>query len=324
MIESSPIASTFAITKDVLHKSPAPAIIPRAQPSRGRRNSTQSILPDARKRPSSSTSSKAPNGIGVYGTTTEIEKVPGLAGRSVVEVKTATRESLIAKGDNLVEEISSHDGAADIRSLVPVGVNNKASERPLKCEEIENGNGNGKTRPDRPPSISVATRGGKLSKTTTPLNTSFSEPPPRSRPSRTIEPPVKRSHKKGAGLAAQLAAAAAAANYDEEATSIHGDEEEEDDDSEPRYCYCNQVSYGEMVACDMETCAREWFHLDCVGLAKAPTKNGKSFCRTVCESVKADYCCRAAKWFCDECKEQVKKGKTPTTTTTPTTSGTVR
>ena len=27
---------------------------------------------------------------------------------------------------------------------------------------------------------------------------------------------------------------------------------------EPRYCYCNGVSYGEMVACDNEKCPREW------------------------------------------------------------------
>lgn len=51
------------------------------------------------------------------------------------------------------------------------------------------------------------------------------------------------------------------------------DEEEE----EPRYCYCNDFSYGEMVGCDADDCKREWFHLDCVGLARAPSKNGE-FC----------------------------------------------
>ena len=43
---------------------------------------------------------------------------------------------------------------------------------------------------------------------------------------------------------------------------------------EPRYCYCNQVSYGSMVACDADDCPREWFHLSCVGLTRAPGKNG--------------------------------------------------
>ncbi|CCM06380.1 uncharacterized protein FIBRA_08639 [Fibroporia radiculosa] len=30
------------------------------------------------------------------------------------------------------------------------------------------------------------------------------------------------------------------------------------DPNEPRYCYCNQVSYGEMIACDRDGCEREW------------------------------------------------------------------
>lgn len=305
LIASSPVTGTFAVTKELPRKSPAPATNQRAQPSRGRQNSTQSMIQEARNRPSSSTSTsnKAPNGNGTYATTADPEKVSG-SGRSVVDSKATVKEALNGKGEHSVEEISTHDGAGDPRGAIAVGGNNKSTERALKREDTENGSA--KLRPDRPPSISVSTRGGgKLSKTTTPLNTSFSEPPPRSRPTRVTEPPVKRSHKKGAGLAAQLAAAAAAANNnDEEISSIHGDEDEEDDDSEPRYCYCNQVSYGEMVACDMETCAREWFHLDCVGLAKAPTKN--------------------AKWFCDECKELLKKGKisaSASTTTSSTTAG---
>ncbi|KAI9838285.1 MAG: hypothetical protein M1819_005553 [Sarea resinae] len=71
--------------------------------------------------------------------------------------------------------------------------------------------------------------------------------------------------------------------------SDNENENEDEDDSEPRYCYCNQVSYGEMVACDADDCPREWFHLSCVGLSKAPTKN--------------------AKWYCDECKESLKRGR---------------
>lgn len=34
--------------------------------------------------------------------------------------------------------------------------------------------------------------------------------------------------------------------------------ETEVDPSEPRYCYCDRVSYGEMVACDNDDCPREW------------------------------------------------------------------
>ncbi|KAG2233843.1 hypothetical protein INT48_005289 [Thamnidium elegans] len=51
------------------------------------------------------------------------------------------------------------------------------------------------------------------------------------------------------------------------------------DPNEPRYCYCNQVSFGDMVACDGENCEKEWFHYACVGLAEPPV----------------------GKWYCDDC-----------------------
>ena len=39
------------------------------------------------------------------------------------------------------------------------------------------------------------------------------------------------------------------------------------DPNEPTYCVCNRVSFGEMIACENETCAVEWFHFACVGLS---------------------------------------------------------
>lgn len=53
------------------------------------------------------------------------------------------------------------------------------------------------------------------------------------------------------------------------------------DPNEPVYCYCGQVSWGEMVACDGANCSREWFHLTCVGLNAPPE----------------------GKWYCKECKK---------------------
>ena len=47
-------------------------------------------------------------------------------------------------------------------------------------------------------------------------------------------------------------------------------------EDEPTYCYCNQVSYGEMVACDNVQCPMEWFHLACVNLSAPP--KGSWFC----------------------------------------------
>ncbi|XP_004497737.1 PHD finger protein ING1 [Cicer arietinum] len=48
------------------------------------------------------------------------------------------------------------------------------------------------------------------------------------------------------------------------------------DPNEPTYCFCNQVSYGEMVACDNPDCKIEWFHFGCVGLKEQP--KGKWYC----------------------------------------------
>lgn len=50
----------------------------------------------------------------------------------------------------------------------------------------------------------------------------------------------------------------------------------QEDPAEPRYCLCNDVSYGEMVGCDNDDCPFEWFHYGCVGLQQAP--RGKWYC----------------------------------------------
>ena len=267
-LASSPVIGTFAASKDRQCRSPAPALLQRAPSSRARQNSTQSVLNGARNR-STSTNHKAINGNGLHGTTADVDKVSGLTGRTIGDIKTSMKEAVNANGEHLIEDIG-HDGASDLRGGLVVGSRN--SDR-LKKEETENGNG--RTRAERPPSISVSTRGGNSkgpSKTATPINATFAEPQ-RARIPRATEAPLKRSHKKGAGLAAQIAAAAAA--HDEEGSSVHGDEDEEDVD-EPRYCYCNRISFGEMVGCDGEECEKEWFHLECVGLTRAPAKNGKS------------------------------------------------
>lgn len=49
------------------------------------------------------------------------------------------------------------------------------------------------------------------------------------------------------------------------------------DPNEPCYCYCHQVSFGEMVACENDDCKMEWFHFGCVGLSSQP--KGKWYCR---------------------------------------------
>lgn len=55
-----------------------------------------------------------------------------------------------------------------------------------------------------------------------------------------------------------------------------------DDMEDQRYCFCNNVSYGDMIGCDDDDCEREWFHLECVGLSKPPQGT----------------------WYCDACLER--------------------
>ncbi|CAF1082622.1 unnamed protein product [Didymodactylos carnosus] len=42
------------------------------------------------------------------------------------------------------------------------------------------------------------------------------------------------------------------------------------DPNEPRYCTCNQVSFGRMIKCDNESCPLEWFHFQCANVDVAP------------------------------------------------------
>ncbi|RFU78548.1 ankyrin repeat [Trichoderma arundinaceum] len=61
---------------------------------------------------------------------------------------------------------------------------------------------------------------------------------------------------------------------------------ENDENDERRYCYCNNVSYGEMIACDADDCPREWFHLKCAGL-DVPLRS-------------------SVKWYCKDCRARGK------------------
>ena len=54
------------------------------------------------------------------------------------------------------------------------------------------------------------------------------------------------------------------------------------DPDEERYCLCNQVSFGEMVACDNQDCEIEWFHYGCVNITEPP--KGKWYCPRCVES----------------------------------------
>jgi hypothetical protein len=54
-------------------------------------------------------------------------------------------------------------------------------------------------------------------------------------------------------------------------------EMEEISPDEPRYCICNDVSFGTMISCDNQ-CEKEWFHLECVGIKEIPPRRQKWYC----------------------------------------------
>lgn len=74
-----------------------------------------------------------------------------------------------------------------------------------------------------------------------------------------------------------------AQEQDYQEAEVEAEIESDEDGDEPRYCYCNEVSYGNMIACDNDDCPREWFHLACVHLEKAPTGRTKWFCSDECK-----------------------------------------
>ena len=185
------------------------------------------------------------------------------------------KETATNSTEHLLEDVNKDD--TEMVGGIVVG-NRKDST--MKREDIE-------TNGDTMQGIqitTVMTKSGRASKPSTPAIPQFPEPV-RSRSSRSaIEAASsnKRSHKKGAGAAAQQQfLARQISDLDDGASDMQGEDEDGDgpdddaDPDEPRYCYCNQVSFGEMVGCDSDSCEREWFHLPCVGLKVAPKGNGK-------------------------------------------------
>jgi len=309
---SSPISGAFG--KDAHRGSPAPSAT-RPQSSRARQNSTQKAE-GVRARPDSSASHKnISNGNTVTASTPELQNVAALAGRSAAEGKNTMKESINQRGDRFVEEddtTTNGTNGESVRGILLEHSSGKVGGLKREADTSEENLIKNGASPRLPQSLLTTDRAerlsrGRSSKTATPVVGSFADTlenidvdranglkskrtQPRSRMKDQLQDslsptglPVKRSHKKGAGLAAQAAAMQAKRLKDpaEDAASSMADGEQEDEDEEANgeeaiYCYCQSISYGEMVACDAENCPREWFHLECVGLEKAPGKNSKS------------------------------------------------
>jgi hypothetical protein len=295
-LASSPLASNFAISK----ATGAPAERPAS--SRARKNSTANSVvsvpqePPMGRRPSSSHSvSHNPSSNAI----TELEQAAGVV-----------RDNNSSKGASTPKEPPE--------SVVPLETSNLKHEEP-ELQEAEGG------EMEEPASASVAApRTGRTSKTATPVVGTFPEVPmARSRSTRnannggngngnsqtssennsTVTGVVSKrgSHKKNghSTTSAILPAPSIKAAKDNtkprppssNGSSVPPDPEYseggEEGDDEPRYCYCNEVSYGSMVACDNEDCPREWFHLACVNMEKAPNARTKWYCSDECREASA-------------------------------------
>lgn len=62
-----------------------------------------------------------------------------------------------------------------------------------------------------------------------------------------------------------------------------------DDADNKIYCFCQRVSFGEMIGCDNDDCKHEWFHWSCVGITSPPKENEI--------------------WYCPDCAPKMEKRK---------------
>lgn len=270
-LASSPLTSTFAASREIITAAQRP------QSSRARQNSNANSVNSAvretsRGRPSSSQSNRPTNSSNVI---QELEQAAGIS-RAPPPAKEGHTANDAAEGPP----------------------NGSYESAPFKREDPDPQE---TETPELDPSLPlpVTTRAGRTSKTATPIRSSFPEVPiVRSRSTRAANnggshtssetagsgSQAKRSHKKGASIT-QASIPAPTIEPDDEGSSPAAELSDElgEDGDEPRYCYCNEVSYGDMIACDNDECPREWFHLGCVNMDKAPNARTKWFCSDECK-----------------------------------------
>ncbi|RDW57047.1 putative PHD finger domain protein (Ing1) [Aspergillus mulundensis] len=266
--------NTGVVTADspVIPPSPligaaAAASIPRSAASPGpgasrlqsSRTQQTAVQANARQRPSSSASNRVPSSGKITETKAQAKDTP-------------SRAEMVTLPDVHRDVPESVDPT---KSLIPHTQRDDIDAKPT--ESIE--------RTETPVQVATsAPKGRASSKTSTPVLASAEPVQQRTRPTRSTDPAPKRSHKKNGNIAPVVPPPPVS---DPEESLHEGDDE--DEEGEPRYCYCNEISFGEMVACDNDACPREWFHLSCVGLTKPPGRN--------------------VKWYCNECKDNMRRSR---------------
>jgi hypothetical protein len=292
-LASSPLAANFAINKAIAGASDRPLS------ARARKNSIANSVASVNaqeasngRRPSSSHSVQQ---VASSNAITELEQAAGIV-----------RDNNSVQGASTPKEVV--DAVPPFESLA-MKQEEHVQQEPESMDI------------DMPiPAASLAARAGRTSKTATPVVGSFPEiPMARSRSTRNANNSnsnassennstatgsvSKRGNKKAAQTTSNTMApspavkpapiaksnppSSAASSIAPDQENEYPEVESEEDGDEPRYCYCNEVSYGNMVACDNDDCPREWFHLACVNLDKPPVGRTKWFCSDECKEMHA-------------------------------------
>jgi hypothetical protein len=281
------VIGTFPDSFKPNRNSPAPSAAARPSSSRARNNST--AQEQGRQRAASTTSLKPVSN----GPAAELS-IPdtGPSGPLMTKVRQDSSSGAMPGAP----EVESEAEPPKVLPPIPNGMQPettvaKPEEREPSVTKKEVATPIVPPPPPPPIATTVTTKSRRASKPSTPALGTFAEAaPPKPRPSRASESAgttVKRSHKKGASQSAAAMQAimqqavqpptqSATKKQEGRTKAADDDEEAEGDENEPKYCYCRQVSYGEMVACDDKNCEKEWFHLGCVGLKVAP--RGEWFC----------------------------------------------
>ncbi|KAH6868189.1 hypothetical protein BKA58DRAFT_386431 [Alternaria rosae] len=111
-------------------------------------------------------------------------------------------------------------------------------------------------------------------------------PPPPTRTSSRRKPPPKgevTNAEDGQKTVTNVKRAQGSKNKRKKKAEEEAEQADDIDPNEPRYCICDDVSYGQMISCD-NNCDKEWFHLPCMDMTED------------------DIPSRRAKWYCPDCR----------------------
>ncbi|KAF1846069.1 uncharacterized protein K460DRAFT_417223 [Cucurbitaria berberidis CBS 394.84] len=104
----------------------------------------------------------------------------------------------------------------------------------------------------------------------------------------TAKPGVNKKRRKGGSRASPSttaddeSVASEAGTEDEDMSGVGGGDADEEESDDTKYCFCQRVSFGDMVACDNDNCQYQWFHWECVNIKEEPVGD----------------------WLCPDCRKQ--------------------